>query len=118
MVPFRSVTVTEQLTLRVSDDDFVDWNRRALAADLDLSEWISATVRRRLSLPPAQLPVGDPSGDRRYPVERDGGYYEVCQYCGDPLPLGSTRRRQYCDDWCRVPAWRLRKRESAAATPP
>jgi hypothetical protein len=25
-----------------------------------------------------------------------------CAWCGEPLPIGSTRRRKFCSDYCRV----------------
>jgi hypothetical protein len=35
-----------------------------------------------------------------------------CRRCSGPLPFGSTVRRRYCSDVCRVTAWRERERAS------
>lgn len=105
----------EQMTIHLAEEDFVEWSRQALSAGLDFSEWVTAAVRRGLASDPAPRPEPRPKWyERDTPSRRDQPYYEECQYCGLPLPWDVTRRRQYCDDRCRVSAWRLRQRETRA----
>jgi CRISPR/Cas system-associated protein Cas10 (large subunit of type III CRISPR-Cas system) len=36
-----------------------------------------------------------------------------CEHCGEPLPVRATRRRRFCDDYCRVTHARAEKRRRA-----
>jgi hypothetical protein len=41
-----------------------------------------------------------------------------CRHCGDPIPAGDRRPREYCSDACRQADYRKRRQEAAGGSEP
>jgi hypothetical protein len=99
-----------ELSVFVSEAEFVDWNRAAERAGADLSTWVRTLVNARLVAPiqPVERsPAARPGTPLRW---LDEGGWRSCEYCGDYLDFTATRRKRFCSEVCRVKAWRFHKR--------
>jgi hypothetical protein len=102
-----------EVSVRVSEAEFLAWNRAAFKARYELEDWLRIVVNEKLrQRAPRSSPRPEPA--RRRPLEplEDEPPYQ-CEYCGWMFDFTATRRKRYCSDDCRVKAWRLRKRLSS-----
>lgn len=104
---------TIEVSIRVSEEEFAAWNRRALRTDTDLSGWVRAIVNLALAEPTPRPPRSTaPIALALHRLDEEPPY--SCEYCGFDFDFTATMRRRFCSDLCRVKAWRLRKRLGAA----
>jgi hypothetical protein len=103
------------VVLKLSEEEFLDWNRAAQRAKTDLPAWVVETVRSHraaASAQPARRRLRDQPPALSW-LEDDPPMW--CEYCGDSLDFTATRRKRFCSDICRVRAWRFNNRQAAAA---
>jgi hypothetical protein len=98
--------VTQTIELALDDDQARRWaivaghkGQRSTAA------WIVETIDAIVA---AETPgrINPLIPQERPPAPRPSRY---CQFCGHELRPYATQRRRYCDDRCRVAAWRERR---------
>jgi hypothetical protein len=101
------------VTLRVPEREFFDWNRAALREKIDLQTWMRGVLNHHVATPAPRPSRDTPT---RQPVAlhwHDEDRPTSCEYCGFDLDYTATRRKRFCSDLCRVRAWRVRRRLAA-----
>jgi hypothetical protein len=101
-----------EIPVRVSEEEFVAWSRRALQTKSELPAWVRTVVNHALAAPTPRKPRPTArTGSALHWLDDEHAY--ACDYCGFDLDYTATRRKRFCSDVCRVRAWRVRKRLGA-----
>ena len=94
----------ERITLNLLDAEYDAWRKEASRYQLGVDEWVRRAVRLFL-----QVEIEGTTTITGRPKRLSAAVMQ-CEQCGAGLG-GSTVRRRFCSDLCRVRAWRGRQRE-------
>lgn len=107
-------TANTKVELYLPNEEWLEWNRAAQKARIDLPAWIRTVVNAARAGPALIRESSSRASREALHWEDEAGYANHCGYCGFFLDFTATRRKRYCSDSCRVRAWRVRKRQEAA----
>jgi hypothetical protein len=99
-------TVPKRLVLELADEEHARWLREAEHHRIPLPGWVKRVVRFTLEARTTEATIaGRP--------KRLVSAVMSCQECGVGLGGSApTARLRYCSDYCRVKAWRRRRRQA------
>jgi hypothetical protein len=115
-VQFRNMAERDvEVSLRLSEAEFVGWSRAAAKSNTDLPSWIRTIISDHVARPTPHAETAGPAGGPEALHWLDGSdIFRACEFCGSGLAFTATRRRRFCSDECRLRAWRLRVRSAAS----